>query len=146
MRMPQAKVRPCTSASSERKRERVFVQFKTAGEPMASFTRATLPNEILVPPMTEKRLVLSARKATQLHDAEFAVLQITRAYAVFSSARRLRAGERSMMSAMTIPATETIPHSPWNHLCTAEYQSNVVGRKMNPRIGNSRFEKIPWNQ
>src|SRR5262245_33885362 len=39
-----------------------------------------------------------------------------------------------------------IPHSPLNQRCTTEYQSKLVGRKMNPSAGTSQVANIPWNQ
>jgi hypothetical protein len=60
--------------------------------------------------------------------------------------RRGRNGARSSITATTIPAIGTTPHSPLNQLCTAEYQSKLVGRKMNPSAGMSHVVKIPWNQ
>ena len=45
-----------------------------------------------------------------------------------------------------MPAIGTTLHSPPNQFCTAEYQSKLVGRKMNPSAGMSHVVNIPWNQ
>ena len=37
-------------------------------------------------------------------------------------------------------------HTPPNQCWTAVYQSNVVGKKMNPKIGQRIVLNIPWNQ
>src|SRR5688500_20343791 len=55
------------------------------------------------------------------------------------------AGNRSIISEMTNPTTGQKVHRPPNQLCTAEYQRSVVGRKTNPRIGQSRLSKTPLN-
>ena len=60
--------------------------------------------------------------------------------------RRGRNGARSISTATTIPAIGITPHSPLNQLCTAEYQSKLVGRKMKPSAGMSQVVNIPWNQ
>jgi hypothetical protein len=52
----------------------------------------------------------------------------------------------SMRSAITSPTTGQVPHTPPYKFCTAEYHSNVVGRKMNPISGQSRSTNIPLNQ
>ena len=45
------------------------------------------------------------------------------------------AGETSITSATTRPTTGHKVHWPPKKRCTQEYQRNVVGRKMKPRIG-----------
>ena len=52
----------------------------------------------------------------------------------------------SKMSATMSPTIGHKDHTPPNQCWTAEYQSSVVGRKMNPRIGQSTVLNMPWNQ
>src|SRR5688572_29154070 len=59
--------------------------------------------------------------------------------------RRPLAGKRSIMSAITSPVTGQNVHRPPNQLWTAEYHRSVVGRKTNPRIGQSALSKTPLN-
>src|SRR5690606_12612311 len=47
---------------------------------------------------------------------------------------------------ITIPMIGHSDHAPANQCCTAVYQKSVVGRKMKPRIGQSRESKMPANQ
>src|ERR1700732_4550209 len=60
--------------------------------------------------------------------------------------RRPLTGPRSIMSAITSPTTGQNVQCPPNQLCTAEYQSRVVGRKTKPITGHSRLSKTPRNQ
>src|SRR5690242_13956303 len=52
----------------------------------------------------------------------------------------------SIISASTSPTIGQNVQCPPNQLCTAEYQSSVVGRKMNPTIGHRMLSNTQRNQ
>src|SRR5438477_4405392 len=60
--------------------------------------------------------------------------------------RRPLTGPRSIKREMTRPTTGQKVQCPPNQLCTAEYQSRVVGRNTKPMMGQRMLSKTPRKQ